>query len=119
MSIKSFSLQQFIRHAKRLDDPDDEVRFVQFMLTGKDIQDGQTTQAYIDLSRSVLSDDHPIEVARDFDSLIGVADDILVQSSISVCVAPNPHECLTTGIHLNYSATFTDENEEQVSSITT
>lgn len=109
---KTYSLRKFIHQAKAFEDDDDDLAFLEFMFTGKNLTG--KCQAFVDPSSQFLKDDTPIQVARDFDSLIGISKDLLVDSAVSVYPAPNPREALSTSIHVKY-AIRNDVDGEEVS----
>jgi hypothetical protein len=71
------------------------------MSTGKNTRDA--IQAFIDVSKNSLTDHANISISRDFDSLIGISNELLLTSAISVYPVPNPAGALTTSIHLKRS----------------
>jgi hypothetical protein len=76
----SLSINQFCRRAKELlglDQPD----FVRFILTGRD-SDG--SQACVDPIFNFVEPEDPITVRRDYDSLLGICESIMVDDSLTV-----------------------------------
>ncbi|KIK51762.1 hypothetical protein GYMLUDRAFT_64661 [Collybiopsis luxurians FD-317 M1] len=107
LPLQTYSLEDYIRTAKSLERRD-TILFLQFVLTGKNFRD--QCQAFLDPMLNRVDEELPLTVARDFDSLIGIADRILVDSAISVYPAPNPAEVLSSSIHLKYRVRYTGEN---------
>lgn len=101
LPVKTCSLRDYTRLAKRLDELD-PLEFQRFILTGVDVHG--KAQVFVDpaLNRIGSDSDDTLSVARDYDSVIGISNDILVQNAISVYPVPNPAEVLSTSIHLNY-----------------
>ncbi|KAJ4469609.1 hypothetical protein C8R41DRAFT_970774 [Lentinula lateritia] len=99
LPTKAYSLRNFVRAGSALDSPDiDGDAYLLFLLTGQHVLEEH--QAVIDARRNTLNDDHSVGASRDYDSLIGIADNILVNAAISVYPAPNPAEVLSSSIHL-------------------
>jgi hypothetical protein len=97
---QSYTLKQFVRHAKHLENEDND-NFVWFLLTGE----ADDHQAILDPNRNTLPEDHDIIHSRDYDTVIGITQNIEVNGSISVYPVPNPVEALTTSIHIKYPIT--------------
>jgi len=63
--------------------------FIRFVLTGEYRNDtGQRRQAFIDAFQSRVTRDHKLRISRDYDSLLGITQDFLVDASISVYSLP-------------------------------
>lgn len=95
---RSLSLLEFCQRAKELlsiNQPD----FVRFVLTGRDT-DG--TQACIDPILNRVPQDHPLEIIRDYDSLLGISKTIRVQASITVYPVAKREDTLSKNIHIRY-----------------
>lgn len=114
LPTQSYSLAQFVQAARALYD-DDPVAFRLFVLTGE--APGMETQAYVDATLNALQIDHPVQMVRDFDSLIGITKNIAVDCMISVYPIPNPSEVLSTSIHLNYPIVSQDVRNLLMSSL--
>jgi hypothetical protein len=99
----TYSLREFVRLAKSLENENPE--FLRFVLTGD--AKGQH-QATLDHVRNVLTNDHQVDVARDYDSVIGITDGIVVDCALSVYPVPNPAEALTSSIHITHPFTSGD-----------
>jgi hypothetical protein len=89
-------------HSNETADP-----FVRFSLTGefKD-NNGVTKQAFVDAIQNIVEDDHPLKISRDYDSLLGIAPKIMVDSPISVFAVPHHTFALKTSIHLEHSLIY-------------
>jgi excinuclease UvrABC helicase subunit UvrB len=72
------------------------------MLTGE-LHDEH--QAVVDPIRNVLQEDVEVTELRDYDSMIGYTDEIIVSSTISVYPVPNPAEVLSSSVHMNRPVT--------------
>jgi len=95
----SFTLGQFVAHALSLSCNDN--KYLPFVLTGRFLDDdGRPAQAFIDSIRDMVDDDHPLSIIRDYDSLLGLANDFLVDGTITMFTVPHPTLALTTSIHL-------------------
>ncbi|KAG6864738.1 hypothetical protein C0991_007445 [Blastosporella zonata] len=78
---------------------DEHVRFV---LTGEYEEDGRTYQAFIDPIQNRVEEDHQLSVLRDYDSLLGISEIIMVTDNISVFTVPHPSFALKSGLHFKY-----------------
>jgi hypothetical protein len=103
LPLRTYSFRDYIRTAKDLlpsNEDDDSINFQQFILTGENIRDN--CQAFVDPTQNAIYDSEPLNLARDYDSLIGVTENIVTQGSICVYPAPNPAEVLRKSIHMAY-----------------
>ncbi|KAF9472808.1 hypothetical protein BDN70DRAFT_779560, partial [Pholiota conissans] len=106
--LVSLSLDEFVSTAQELvsSDMDD---FTRFVLTG--IYDDRQIQ--VDPIKSTLSNDHGIQALRDYDSLLGLHEDICVQTYLTVYPVSKFEDTLRKNIHIKYSfsnqsGTYTD-----------
>jgi hypothetical protein len=99
LPVHVYSVGDFVRAADDLWETGGHIVFNSFMLTG---ELSKKHQAVIDPVRNVLQEGVDLEGARDYDSMIGLCEDIAVTSSISVYPIPNPAEVLNTSVHLTY-----------------
>jgi hypothetical protein len=102
LPTRSYTLGLFNQEARRLHSNfhnENMEPFLRFMLTG----DAGDHQAIVDPIQNTLQENDSIKVSRDFDSAIGIAENVVVLSSISVYPVPNPADVLTTSIHLTYT----------------
>jgi len=83
---------------------EDNDSFIRFVLTGEFLDDDeqQPKQAFIDPVQNVVEPGHPLNISRDYDSLLGIADTILVDAPISVFSVPHPSFALKTSIHIKH-----------------
>ncbi|CAA7271230.1 unnamed protein product [Cyclocybe aegerita] len=97
--IKSHSLESFCVSAKRLLEAKDYHSFVRFVLSG--VHGGH--QAFVDpiLNRLSLDPEHEITGLRDYDSLLGVDDEIQVDDSITIQVLGRVEDTLRKNVHIN------------------
>jgi hypothetical protein len=95
---ESYSLNDYIRLAKSLEREDNSA-FLRFVLTG---ESPEGHQVVVDPIRNLLDERHPVRTTRDYDSVIGLTTDIVVDCMISVYPIPNPAQVLTTSIHIKY-----------------
>ncbi|KAF8867829.1 hypothetical protein BD779DRAFT_1685253 [Infundibulicybe gibba] len=96
--LQRFSLFEFCQRAQELLAPEhDRAEFIKFVLCG--ICNGG--QVVIDPYQDVLQDHHPIQVTRDYDSLLGFEKDIIVETDMTVTPVSRHADTLTKSIHLN------------------
>jgi hypothetical protein len=99
LDLKEYTLSQFVRQAKALQSTaaEDPTSWLKFVLTGEVTNDHQVT---IDILQNRIDEQVGIEVLRDYDSLLGLVDNILVEGPISIYPLSPPHETLTSSVHL-------------------
>ena len=97
----SMSLRQFCRRAKYLLSLD-QTGFVNFVLTG---QDTDGSQACIDPVFNRVTEDYRLHINRDYDSLLGICDDILINTNLTVYPVSKLNDTLSQNIHLRYDFT--------------
>jgi hypothetical protein len=102
LPARNMSVHGFCRHARTLLEQD-HARFVRFVLTGQD----EDRQAVIDPILNTLSDDEDITVRRDYDSVLGIHDDIVVSSPINIYPVAKKEDTLSKNIHVKYHFTTT------------
>lgn len=95
----------FNRHAARLLDaqhPNSTYNFIQFVLAGLYIaNDGKYRRVHIEPAKDTQAlQDMPIVITRDFDSLIGITEDLPFLEPISIFPVPNFHDCMNKSNHL-------------------
>ena len=96
---RSYSMEEFISHSNTLFDMDTE-EFIRFTLTGEVPGDHQ---AVVDPLRNFLNPAHQIFASRDYDSVIGITDDIAVDCPLTIYPVNNPADALRTSIHIKRS----------------
>lgn len=96
---QSYSLSQFCETAKRLMESDDPASFVHFVLCGR----YQGHQVFVDAFQNTLHEGYKLKGLRDFDSLLGISEDIPVRTSLTLFPLARKEDTLHTNIHLNYS----------------
>jgi hypothetical protein len=96
---QSYSLAQFCETAKRLLDSDDPASFVNFVLCGR----YQDHQVIVDAYQNTLNEQNKIKGLRDFDSLLGIFEDIPVKTYLTLFPLARKEDTLHTNIHLKYS----------------
>lgn len=99
LNNQSYSLAQFCETAKILLDSDDPASFVRFVLSGR----YQNHQVFVDAFQNVLDEQYQFKGLRDFDSLLGIFEDIAVRTSLTLFPLARKEDTLHTNIHLNYS----------------
>jgi hypothetical protein len=98
LRAKTYSVKEFTNHSGYLYRRDTE-QFIRFNLTGEVPDDHQ---AVVDPLRNCLDPEHRISVARDYDSILGITDDIAVDFWLSIYPVNNPIDALKTSIHLKH-----------------
>jgi len=108
LPVISHNLQEFSTRATDLFEYNETADpFIQFALTGEFVDDdGVTKQAFVDAIQNVVEPDEPLKITRDYDSLLGIAPKILVDSAISVYAVPHHTFALKTSLHLDHSITY-------------
>jgi hypothetical protein len=97
-----YTLRQFVQKADELKDEDEDL-FLHFVVTGQGIVENPAHQVVIDPIRdSSIRDDDEILMSRDYDSVLGITHNILVDSDVSIYPVSNPSDTLTTSIHMKY-----------------
>jgi hypothetical protein len=103
LPFKSYSLEEFIRTAAAIrsneDDPNRLSSFVRFVLTGRHEAEGH--QVALDAIRDRIPNDLPVQVNRDYDSLIGLSDHIRLNGTpLFVSPVARTDQTLTSNVHL-------------------
>jgi hypothetical protein len=108
--VVSHSLREFTDRAYGLHENDEtDDNFIRFVLTGEYIDDdGHSKQAFVDPIQNGIEVDHSLLISRDYDTLLGTADKVMVNSPISVYVVPHDTFALKTSIHLKHPVTYRD-----------
>jgi len=96
--LYSMSIETFCRTAKYLLSQQDQVAFVHFCLNGM-YKDGQV---YLDANENAISDKVAIGLSRDYDSLLGIDSEIVVQRELTMYPVSRKEDTLSTNIHLIY-----------------
>lgn len=96
----SHNLNEFTARATRLLESEEYDPFINFVLTGEYLDDGALKQAFLDPIQNLVPVDHPLRISRDYDSVIGFSEDILVEGPVSVRAVPHPTFALTKSIHM-------------------
>lgn len=105
--VVSFSLDEFSSAASRMYASEEYDDFIRFVLCGEFLAaDESRRQAFVDPIRNPVDEDHPLTVSRDYDSAIGIAQDILVDGPISVFAVPHPTFALKTSIHMKHTIEY-------------
>jgi hypothetical protein len=102
----TYSLSDFCAHARMLDTEETQDEYLQFVLTGEALDEAGFHQAIVDPAINWVED--PLNVTRDYDTLLGICVDIPVQSPITVYPVANSAKTLTSSIHISYEVS-TDE----------
>ncbi|KAF8054645.1 hypothetical protein FPV67DRAFT_1682298 [Lyophyllum atratum] len=109
----SHTLTQFIDRANALyereDTPDP---FIRFAITGeyRDADDRQWKQVVMDPLQDMVELEDALTIRRDYDSLLGIASDIMVDGVISIFAVPHPTYALKSSIHIKHDIQYTRAN---------
>ncbi|KAF9443967.1 hypothetical protein P691DRAFT_631072, partial [Macrolepiota fuliginosa MF-IS2] len=95
----SFTLSEFTARASAYCNAGDQDSFIRFVLNGEYID------AFLDPIQNIVANDHPLTVSHDYDSAIGISDDILVDGPITIHTIPHSSHDLTSSIHMKYPIT--------------
>lgn len=106
--VISHTLRQFSDRAYDLHENDEtDDNFIRFVLTGEYVDDdGRSNQAFVDPIQNGIEEDHSLLISRDYDTLLGIADKIMVNAPISVYAVPHDTFALKTSIHLMHPVTY-------------
>jgi len=96
----SLSLSDFYNQAKDLYKAD-QAAFVKFVLSGLDGDE----RVFVDALHNSLPVDEPIQVTRDYDSLLAISDRIEVENYITVYPVAKKEDTLTANVHLDHRFT--------------
>lgn len=96
------SLHAFCHYGKSLLELDQSAEFVRFIISGEH-PDGQVV-VVPELDR--LHEDEQITIHRDFDSVLGVSEDILVDADLAVNPVSRKEDALSKNIHVSYHFEF-------------
>jgi hypothetical protein len=99
----TWSIQQFSEHARAvLQNSDDVPDFVNFVLSGRTTaEQGGEIRVNIDIFQDcILPNDLPIELTRDFDSLIGITTNLPFQRSLALYPAAPFRDTMVKSNHL-------------------
>jgi hypothetical protein len=105
--VVTHSLCEFVDHAYGLHENDEtDDNFIRFVLMGEYVNDdGDPKQAFVDAIQNIIEVDHSLLISRDYDSLLGIANKVMVNCPISVYVVPHDTFALKTSIHLKHPVT--------------
>ncbi|RDB19057.1 hypothetical protein Hypma_014471 [Hypsizygus marmoreus] len=105
--IVSHTLAEFTARANKLYVPDGvDDAFIRLALTGEytDVDDdNKKKQVFLDPIQNIVEPDHSLTISRDYDSVLGIADKLLVDCPISVFSVPHNFFALKTNIHIQHS----------------
>jgi len=99
LDTRSYSVAEFCETAQNLLESEDSASFVRFVLCGR----YQNHQVVVDPIQNRLDPERKIKGLRDFDSLLGICEDIPVRSPLTLFPLAKKDDTLNTNIHLNYS----------------
>lgn len=111
----SFSLAEFCAQASQLHAMGEFDDFIRFVLCGEFTDDdGNKRQVFIDPIRNAVDADHPLSISHDYDSAIGISQQILVDGPISVFAVPHPTFGLKTSIHMKHTIVYEGVSLNQI-----
>ncbi|KAJ3564156.1 hypothetical protein NP233_g8478 [Leucocoprinus birnbaumii] len=102
----SHNLVQFTRRASLLCKPQTAPAFIQFTLSGEYKEDDRKYQAVINVNENLAQRGAELSIHRDYDSAIGIADDILINSPMTVWAVPHNKFALKGNIHLKHTISY-------------
>lgn len=97
-AVVSLSLAEFVSMAQdiRASNMADFSRFLLTGISGK-------TQYQVDPIKDTLQDNHQIHALRDFDSVLGLHEDVCVETFLTMCPVSKYSDTLSRNIHIKYS----------------
>ena len=72
--------------------------FVHFVLTGR----YKEKQAIINAILNQMPEDEPFSVTRDYDSVLGIDQNVCIMSALTIYLVAKKEDTLSTNIHINY-----------------
>ncbi|KAF9470974.1 hypothetical protein BDN70DRAFT_939291 [Pholiota conissans] len=113
--VKSLTVAEFVSHAKELYKADALDDFAKFVLTG--IYDN--VQHQVDPIKDAVQASDQISVLRDYDSVLGIHDNICVQAAITIYPVPKFEDTLVRNVHIKRSFTnsFGEHNDVPIHQI--
>ena len=98
-AVRSLTLDDFVFSAKELLQSGDMASFSRFVLNGLH----GNVQYQVDPIKNVLRDADEIEALRDYDSILGIHDDICVNAELTVYPVSKFEDTLNRNIHIKTS----------------
>ncbi|KAG6818435.1 hypothetical protein H0H93_005013 [Arthromyces matolae] len=109
------SLTDFLAHARHLVQEDsDNSEYIQFVLTGVYNDHGLRTQAFVDPLVNHVLPSEPLNISRDYDSLLGICDNIVITCDLSMFAVPHPNFSLRSSIHVKWEGTTAEGLDESI-----
>jgi hypothetical protein len=118
--ISTYTLAEFNSRAKQIlrENPRDPTEFIRFMLTGE--MNGEALglevfnhQALLEPGFNDVEPRHPISVSRDYDCILGITEDIVVNHPVTIYPISDPGDAIMSSIHVGHR--FTPLTDTQVS----
>lgn len=97
--FRTFTLSAFCAKARELLEGDDIPAFVRFVLNGIE----EDTHVVLDPILNRLRDDDQIAARRDYDSMLGIDRDIVVESDVTAIIMARPYQALSRNIYIKHS----------------
>jgi hypothetical protein len=103
---ETYSIHEFVQRAALLSSEEhpDKSAFATFVLTGR----FEDHQAVLDPLQHTIPPDQDVTLKRDYDSLIGISSNIVVQSEIFVSPVARQEHTLTENVHLQVDVRHRD-----------
>lgn len=101
LPLNSLTVSEFCQRSADLEDQGDLEAFVRFTLTG--VHDGK--QVVVDPIRDRLTDDHLLSATRDYDSLLGIDRNCVVQAPLTLYPKTHNWDTLTKKIFIKFGFT--------------
>ncbi|KAG6898534.1 hypothetical protein C0993_006176 [Termitomyces sp. T159_Od127] len=109
LTLSRMSLRRFNRLTRAIWATRDSDAFIRFVLSGEFVdEDGEVRQAFLDPLQNLVQPVYPLQVTRDYDSLLGIATKIMVQDNISVFAVPHPTFALKASVHVTVPVVYQD-----------
>ena len=119
LPIVTYTLGEFNAYARKLmrDSPDNPKNFLRFMLTGEVLYGGGDAdhQAEVEPLHNELEPWHPISICRDYDSIIGITDNIVVDYPVKIFPISDTEDAITDSIHLDHYFAETEVSRRSTS----
>lgn len=111
----SFSLEEFTLAANELYASEEYGDFIRLVLFGEFVDaNGNRKRVFVDPLRGAADEHHPLTISRDYDTAIGISQDILVDGPISVFAVPHPTLALKSSIHMKHTIEYKGVSQNKI-----